>query len=80
MKLIDKDGIEREVFLEVVKERIGPTVTWSDLKKPKKKDIDEICNSQCKHGSQEKTLVYDEYGPIFDFRYCFVCGASLGTV
>lgn len=69
-----------EIFLEIVKERIGHHVTSSDVRKPTSAEFQSIMSEPCDHNNQIKSLVYDEEGAIYDLRYCAVCNGSLGTV
>jgi len=79
MKYILPDGKKVDCFIETVIERCDNIVMWSEISEPTKKDIKEFKNTPCDHKNQKRQLVYDDLGFI-DFRYCAICGCSLGMV
>lgn len=80
MKYIMKDGKEVDCFIETVTERCRDVVMCSEVSEATEKDIKLFKKTPCDHKNQDKQLVYDDLGCIYDLRYCVVCGCSLGTV
>ncbi len=68
------------IFVETVRERCGHQVTWSEIREATEEDLKRYLNriGPC-HGGLEQ-LVFDEYGPIYDQRYCAICREYLGSV
>ena len=70
------DGIERDVFREVVTESIGNAVLASRIEEVTEEDIRNTpTGPDCKHD-----IVYDERGFYHAFRVCALCGKGRGTV
>lgn len=71
--------MKRKVFFEEVIEKVAGIVVQSNIREA---TGDEIVEAEILHkeGKCPHTIVYDEYGPIYDFRICHTCGQSLGTV
>jgi len=69
----------KKPFKEVVKERMGGVVVWSEIEEATEEDIAESAAlhaaGKCPHN-----IVYDEAGWPYDFRICFTCGESQGMV
>ena len=80
MMLRNKEGVLVDCSLEVIKERIGTTVTWSDIREPTVAEVTALRNKPCAHSTQKTQLIYDEFGFMYDFRTCAICGCDLGTV
>ena len=80
MKYINNKGVEVEAFIEIVKERFGNIVTCADIREPTKEDIDRLKMVPCDHEHCTEQLIYDVPMLMYDFRYCAICGADLGTV
>ncbi|MFA5378820.1 MAG: hypothetical protein WC455_23915 [Dehalococcoidia bacterium] len=70
---------DKKPFKEVVRERMCGIVTQSDIEPATPEDIAEAAalhaQGKCPHN-----VVYDEAGWPYDFRICFTCGESQGTV
>jgi hypothetical protein len=71
--------MKRKVFYEEVIEKIGHTVIQSNIREATSDEIVEA-EELHKEGKCPHTIIYDELGPIYDFRMCHTCGSSLGTV
>ena len=81
MKVKNKDGKKVKVFVEVVKHGVGNCVLMSDLREATKEDVIHFINTKCDHSKMKEQLIYDDHSLwLYDFRYCVICGESLGTV
>ncbi len=67
------------LFVETVRECSGDTVVSSYIRPATQEDVDLAAQhhalGKCPH-----SVVRDEAGWMYDFRYCATCGTSLGTV
>ena len=64
---------DKELFFEIVIEKIGPHITQSELRPATQKDI-ETAQKLHKNGKCTHLVVYDEPGAIYDARICYICG------
>ena len=68
------------MLIEVIRERRGRDVVWSDVREATEDEVKQLMNSPCDHAKQPKQLIYDECGWMYDTRYCAVCKCHLGYV
>lgn len=70
---------ERKLYFEEVTERYAGIVIGSNIREASQEEITEARNLH-NQGKCPHTIVYDEYGYMYDCRTCHTCGAPLGTV
>ncbi|MCK9442006.1 MAG: hypothetical protein M0Q13_11370 [Methanothrix sp.] len=80
MKTLLKNGKEEDVFIEIIKERLGHIILSSDIKEPTEEEIQLFLKNNCDHINCKQQLVYDRDGWPYINRYCAVCNKYLGCV
>ena len=68
------------MFIEVVTERIGDTVVASTVREATQNEVQQARIMHDSYGECNHSVIRDEPGFMYDFRYCAICGKGLGTV
>lgn len=75
---------DKKVFVEYDREYASSEKPWSvissKIRKATKKEIEDALKIYNETGKCDHSLVYDTGGWMYDFRNCYICGISLGTV
>lgn len=71
--------ITKTPYFEEVIECVNGIITASNIRLATQEEI-EKAESLHKEGKCPHNIVYDVYGWMYDFRMCYTCGGSLGTV
>lgn len=80
MNWVCHDGREHDVFREVVTETFAGSITASRIEETTEEQLAAAkvafdSGQKCPHD-----FVWDEYGYMYDFRECAICGAGRGAL
>lgn len=71
--------MSKSLYVERVLERIGPHVLRSEVRPATDEDIERARKLHA-DGNCDHSVIEDEYGWMYDFRGCAICGVGLGVV
>lgn len=80
MKTLNSRGKMVDAFVEEIIEGRGDHAGISNLHDASAEEIAQFKSKPCDHENATEALIYDEPSWLYDFRFCVVCGAGLGTV